>query len=120
MRATAQRVDRAPRRGTHLSLLADQKMNDGIPVPFFGRPAMTAPALAVLALRFDCDVLPARVERLDGAHFRLTVFPPSPLPRTGKPHADAAALMACVNGTLEAWIRDHPEQWLWVHRRWPD
>ena len=116
----ARRAIDARRRGTHLSLLADQKMNDGIPVPFFGRPAMTAPALAVLALRFDCDVLPARVERLDGAHFRLTVFPPLPLPRTGKPHADAAALMACVNGTLEAWIRDHPEQWLWVHRRWPD
>jgi KDO2-lipid IV(A) lauroyltransferase len=43
----------ALRRGTHLNLLVDQKMNDGIPVPFFGRPAMTAPALAVLALRFD-------------------------------------------------------------------
>jgi len=110
----------ALRRGTHLGLLADQKMNDGIPVPFFGRPAMTAPALAVLALRFDCDVLPLRVERLDGARFRVTVFPPLPLPRSGEPHADAAALMAQVNATLEAWIRDRPEQWLWVHRRWPD
>src|SRR6516165_2995318 len=110
----------ALRRGTHLGLLADQKMNDGIPVPFFGRPAMTAPALAVLALRFDCDVLPLRVERLDGARFRVTVFPPLPLPRSGEPHADAAALMAQVNATLEAWIRDRPEQWLWLHQRWPD
>ena len=110
----------ALRRGAHLTLLADQKMNDGIPVPFFGRPAMTAPALADLALRFDCDVLPARVERLDGARFRLTVSPPLPLPQSGEPHADAAALMAGVNATLEAWIRDRPEQWLWVHRRWPD
>ena len=42
-------------------------MNDGIPAPFSGCSAMTAPALAVLALRFDGDVLPARVERLDGA-----------------------------------------------------
>jgi KDO2-lipid IV(A) lauroyltransferase len=110
----------ALRRGTHLGLLADQKMNDGIPVPFFGRLAMTAPALAVLALRFDCDVLPLRVERLAGARFRVTVFPPLPLPRSGEPHADAAALMAQVNTTLEAWIRDRPEQWLWLHRRWPD
>ena len=61
-------------------MLADQKLNEGIPVPFFGRPAMTATALALLALHFDCDVLPARVERLRGAHFRLTVFPPVPLP----------------------------------------
>ena len=116
----ARRAIAALRRGTHLGLLADQKMNDGIPVPFFGRLAMTAPALAILALRFDCDVLPLRVERLNGAHFRITVFPPLPLPRTGEPHTDAAALMARVNATVEEWIRDRPEQWLWVHRRWPD
>jgi KDO2-lipid IV(A) lauroyltransferase len=116
----ARRAIAALRGGTHLTLLADQKMNDGIPVPFFGRLAMTAPALAVLALRFDCDVLPARVERLDGARFRLTVFPPLPVTRSSEPHSDAAALMARVNAMLETWIRDRPEQWLWLHQRWPD
>ncbi|MBV8133247.1 MAG: lauroyl acyltransferase [Alphaproteobacteria bacterium] len=116
----ARRAIATLRRGAHLTMLADQKMNDGIPVPFFGRPAMTAPALAALALRFDCDVLPARVERLGGAHFRLTVSPPLPLPRSGNSHADAAALMAQVNAILETWIRDRPEQWFWVHRRWSD
>src|SRR5271168_1923733 len=114
----ARRAIAALRRGAHLTMLADQKMNDGIPVPFFGRPAMTTSALAALALRFSCDVLPARVERLGGAHFRLTVFPPLPLPHRGDSHADAAALMAQVNAILEAWIRDRPEQWFWVHRRW--
>jgi KDO2-lipid IV(A) lauroyltransferase len=107
-------------RGAHVTMLADQKMNDGIPVPFFGRPAMTASALAALALRFDCDVLPARVERLGGARFRLTVFPPLPLPRSGDHHADVATLMTRVNQTLEGWIRDRPQEWFWVHRRWPD
>jgi KDO2-lipid IV(A) lauroyltransferase len=116
----ARRAIAALRRGAHLTMLADQKMNDGVPVPFFGRPAMTAPALASLALRFDCDVLPARVERLRGAHFRLTVFPPLPLARSGDHHADVAVVMARVNKTLEAWIRDRPEQWFWLHRRWPD
>ena len=118
--AAARRAFAALYRGEHLTLLADQKLNDGIAVPFFGRPAMTAPALALLALRFDCDVLPARVERLKGAHFRLTVFPPLPLLRSGNPQADVAALTGRVNAILEAWIRDRPEQWLWVHRRWPD
>jgi len=108
------------RRGGHLTMLADQKMNDGIPVAFFGRPAMTSSALASLALRFECDVFPARVERLNGAHFRLTVFPPLPLPRSGDHHADVAALMARVNAILEDWVRDRPEQWFWLHRRWPD
>jgi KDO2-lipid IV(A) lauroyltransferase len=116
----ARRAIAVLRRGAHLTILADQKMNDGIPVPFFGRPAMTASALAALALRFDCDVLPARVERLGGARFRLTVFPPLPLPRSGDHHADVATLMTRVNQTLEDWIRDRPQEWFWVHRRWPD
>jgi KDO2-lipid IV(A) lauroyltransferase len=116
----ARRAIAVLRRGAHVTMLADQKMNDGIPVPFFGRPAMTASALAALALRFDCDVLPARVERLGGARFRLTVFPPLPLPRSGDHHADVATLMTRVNQTLEGWIRDRPQEWFWVHRRWPD
>jgi KDO2-lipid IV(A) lauroyltransferase len=108
------------RRGAHLGLLADQKLNDGIPVPFFGRPAMTAPGLARLALHFDCAVVPARVERVGGARFRLTIQPPLPLPRTGDRTADIATLMAEVNRTLESWIRERPEQWFWLHQRWPD
>jgi Kdo2-lipid IVA lauroyltransferase/acyltransferase len=118
--AAARRAFAALSRGEHLTMLADQKLNDGIPVPFFGRPAMTAPALALLALRFDCDVLPARVERLAGARFRLTVFAPLPLRRSGDSRADVAELTARVTAILEAWIRDRPELWLWVHRRWPD
>jgi Kdo2-lipid IVA lauroyltransferase/acyltransferase len=116
----ARRAVATLRHGAHLTMLADQKLNDGIPVPFFGRPAMTTSALASLALRFDCDVLPARVERLNGAHFRLTVFPALPLPRSGNSPEDVAALMAQVNAILESWIRDRPEEWFWVHRRWSD
>jgi len=116
----SRRAVAALRRGGHVSLLADQKLNEGIAVPFFGRPAMTAPALALLALRFDCTVLPARVERLCGARFRLTLYPPLDVPRTGGRDADIMAMMTAVNATLEAWIRERPEQWFWVHSRWPD
>jgi KDO2-lipid IV(A) lauroyltransferase len=116
----ARRAIAVLRRGTHLTMLADQKMNDGIPIPFFGRMAMTASALASLGIRFDCDILPARVERLGGARFRLTVFPPLPLPRSGDHHANVATLMTRVSQTLEAWIRDRPGEWFWLHRRWPD
>ena len=116
----SRRAFAALRRGGHLALLADQKLNDGIAVPFFGRPAMTAPALAVLALRFDCDVLPVRVERLCGARFRLTVHPKLPLPHGGDRDANTLALMTEVNRVLECWIRERPEQWFWLHRRWPD
>ena len=118
--AVGRRAVAALRRGAHLAILVDQKLNEGIPVRFFGRPAMTAPTVALLALRFDCDVLPVRVERVCGVRFRLTVEPPLKLPDTGDRAADVAAIMAAVNGTLERWIRERPEQWFWVHRRWPD
>ena len=116
----SRRAVAALRRGGHLSMLVDQKLNDGIAVPFFGRSAMTAPALALLALHYDCDVLPARVERVGGARFRLTIYPPLELPKSGDRAADVLALMTAVNATLEAWIRERPEQWFWLHRRWPD
>ena len=116
----SRRAVAALRRGGHLSMLVDQKLNDGIAVPFFGRRAMTAPALALLALHYDCDVLPARVERFEGVRFRLTIYPPLELPKSGNRNADVLGLMTAVNATLEGWIRERPEQWFWLHRRWPD
>jgi len=110
----------ALREGRALCMLVDQKMNDGIPVPFFGRDAMTAPALAVLALRYDCAVVPIRMQRTKGAHFRMVSEPPLTLPKTGNNDADRRALMIEVNAIVERWVRERPEQWLWLHRRWPD
>ncbi len=107
------------REGRSVGMLVDQKMNDGIAVPFFGRDAMTAPALAELARKFDCPVIPSRTERLGGARFRCTFHPPLTPPAAADRQAQVAAMMAQVNRILEAWIRERPGQWLWVHNRWP-
>ncbi|MGE5539850.1 MAG: lipid A biosynthesis lauroyl acyltransferase [Gemmatimonas sp.] len=106
--------------GGHLGLLPDQKMNDGIAVPFFGRPAMTAPAVAQFALKYDCPLVPIHVVREGGFRFRIVVEPPLAIRRTGDRHADVAAVTAEVNRAIERWIRERPGQWLWLHRRWPD
>lgn len=105
--------------GGRLGMLMDQKMNDGIEARFFGRPAMTAPALAVLALRLRCPVIPGWVQRLGPARFRVTCEAPLALPDTGDRNADAGTLTQAMNDTLERWIRQRPEGWLWLHRRWP-
>lgn len=107
------------KEGGVMGLLVDQKMNDGIPVPFFGRNAWTAPALAKLALRYNAVVIPWRVERLPRSTFRLRVFPAMELPATGDPVDDVRRVMTEVNALLERWIRDTPGQWFWLHRRWP-
>lgn len=106
--------------GGHVGMLVDQKMNDGIQVPFFGRDAMTAPAVARFALKFGCPVVPARVDRVHGAHFRLTLLPPMDLPDSGDTHADTLDMMTRINAIIEDWIRADPGRWLWLHKRWPD
>ena len=111
---------RALKRGANVAMVVDQKMNDGISVPFLGRKAMTAPALAELALRYKCPIVPARVERLQGAHFRLTFLPPLQIQNSGNKEADILEIMTEVNVLLGEWISEKPEQWLWVHNRWPD
>ena len=116
----AREMVRALGEGSHIALLVDQKLNTGIPVPFFGRDAMTAPAVAAFALRHDCPVWPIRVERLRGVSFRVTVFPRLAMPAEGSRDERIHAIMVAINGILEGWIRERPEQWLWLHRRWPD
>eukprot|EP01037_Dinobryon_pediforme_P016986 gene16986-17174_t len=106
-------------RGGHLGMLVDQKMNDGIAVPFFGRMAMTAPAAAAFALRYRCPVIPGHVERLGPARFRVVTEPPMTLPNTGDRQADLLSLTTEMNAILERWIRARPGEWLWLHRRWP-
>jgi len=104
-------------KGGFLGILADQKLDDGIPVPLFGRPAMTAPALAAFALRFRCPVIPAHAERLGPARLRVIVEDALTLPDSGHRASDIEALTRSVNACLEQWIRARPEGWLWLHRR---
>lgn len=106
-------------RGGMLGLLMDQKLNDGIAVPFFGRMAMTAPSAAAYALRFRCPLIPAHIRREGPARFRVIVEPPLALPDTDDRQADIAAVTLEINRALERWITDWPEGWLWLHRRWP-
>jgi Kdo2-lipid IVA lauroyltransferase/acyltransferase len=106
-------------KGGHVAMLVDQKLNDGIAVPFFGRDAMTAPAIARLALRFGCPIVPVRVERLKGARFRFTVLPRLELADKRETAANVRETMKRVTAVIESWAKARPEQWLWIHRRWP-
>ncbi len=107
------------RGGGQLGMLIDQKMNDGIEAKLFGHLAMTAPAAAAFALRFGCPLVPGVVQRLGPARFRVICEPPLAMPATGDRQSDIAQLTQQMNDCLERWIRAHPEQWLWLHRRWP-
>jgi KDO2-lipid IV(A) lauroyltransferase len=106
------------KQGGSIAMLMDQKLNEGVGVDFFGRKVMTAPAIAYFALKLHCALLPVQIERLKGAHFRMTVSPPLTVAVSGDKEKDILDILNQVNTHLETWIRAHPEQWLWIHRRW--
>lgn len=101
------------REGHAIGLLVDQKMNDGISVPFFGTEAMTPPALAQLSQRYDLPIISVRCERLEGPRFRIT------FEKFQANQLDTLSVMTSVNELIEDWICSRPSQWLWLHRRWP-
>jgi len=115
----AKRIFSLLRSGKAILLLADQKTNEGIPAPFFGRGAMTTPVPAMLALKLKLPIVFASNKRLNGARFRVTMHPPVEFTPSGDIDADTQALTAAINLRLEEIVRADPAQWLWIHRRWP-
>ena len=105
-------------RGEHVGLLVDQKFRRGINIPFFGKDAKTNPLLAKLARRYDCPVHGARTVRLPDGRFRLEITDELVLPRDKNGDVDIKGTTELVTNVVEGWVREYPEQWLWMHRRW--
>ena len=108
------------KRGERLGLLLDQKLNEGHPIPFFGRDAMTAIGPIELGLRLNAPILPVRIERIGKCRFRVTIQPPMESPNSGDLKADTVAVATDFTQRLEGWIRERPGEWFWVHKRWPN
>lgn len=107
--------------GRAVGMLIDRAVSDGGKlIPFFGREKLTTLMPAKLALKFDCDLIPAQVERIDGAHFRVTFHPPV---RAADPDGcksdQAVDIIRQVNQLFEGWIRQRPEDWFCSKRIWP-
>ncbi|MET0182489.1 MAG: lysophospholipid acyltransferase family protein [Caulobacterales bacterium] len=110
---------RALAKKQSVALMNDQKYNEGIAAPLFGYDCMTADGPTRIAMRFKTDLVPMSVKRLKGARFRVTCYDPLPLDHDAPPETEIPASVARINQFMEARIREAPEQWFWVHQRWP-
>lgn len=104
--------------GMNLGMLIDQRFGRGPRVPFFGHPVAANPFLARLARRFEAPVYGMRAIRLPGGRFRMMLEGPFELPRDAAGRIAIEPATAFLNQVIEGWIREHPGQWLWMHRRW--
>ncbi|MBX3495382.1 MAG: lysophospholipid acyltransferase family protein [Parvibaculum sp.] len=114
----ARLIVRLMRENKFVAMLADQKMNDGVEARLFGLRAMTTGAPAGLAVRYNVPIVPACIERLKGAHFRITVYNPITARPGADPFEDVMRITQEINDFLEARIRERPHEWFWMHNRW--
>ncbi len=112
------KVADALERGLHVGMLVDQYNVQGVEVTFFGRRTKANPMLARLARHFDCPIHGTRAIRLPGNRFRLELTEEIPPARLADGSIDVAGTMQRITDVVEGWIREYPEQWLWLHRRW--
>ena len=104
--------------GEHLGMLVDQHFSRGVDVTFFGRRCKANPSIARLARRFECPVVGVHVVRNPDRSFDIIGIGPLDLPRDGSGKIDVVAATQMMTDVIEGWIREHPGQWLWFHRRW--
>jgi len=102
----------------HLAMLIDQKLMEGIPVQFFGRPAMTPPAAARMAIKYAVPLVPVSIVRAEDGRFDLTVHEPVAPIISGNLQQDVFDTTQMMTGIIEDLVRRTPEQWLWLHNRW--
>jgi KDO2-lipid IV(A) lauroyltransferase len=112
------RLLKALENGQHVGMLVDQHYSKGVDVTFFGRPAKANPLLARLAQKIDCPIHGTRIVRLPNDRFRAEVTDEVEPVRDPSGKIDVQATTQKITTIIEGWIREHPEQWLWLHRRW--
>lgn len=110
-------IIRALRLHRPVGMMVDQKENGGIAVPFFHAPAMTTPIPVQLARKMDALLVLVRSRRTPEGGYQIDLLP-LPLP-SGMTEAEDATMVARINRQFEDWIRERPEDWFWVHKRWP-
>jgi KDO2-lipid IV(A) lauroyltransferase len=113
------KLGRALERGEHVAVLVDQHTSQGVDVVFFGRWAKANPLIAQLARLTGASIHGVRAIRLpDGNHFRGEFTDEIVPVRDQEGRIDIRATMQAITSVVEGWVREHPEQWLWLHRRW--
>jgi Kdo2-lipid IVA lauroyltransferase/acyltransferase len=119
-RRALQDILRLLRQGEGVAFLVDQNVQeqDGIFVDFFGRPAATTTVAAALAVKTGCALVPVHCEALPDGRYKFVYGRPLEWTASGNREADIARLTQELTTVIEGWVRQRPEQWLWMHRRW--
>jgi KDO2-lipid IV(A) lauroyltransferase len=108
----------ALQKGQHVAMLVDQHLTNGVDVTFFGRKTKANPMMARLLRQVECPIHGVRIIRLPGHRFRAELSEEVKPARDAEGKIDIQGTMQAITSVVEGWIREYPDQWLWLHRRW--
>jgi KDO2-lipid IV(A) lauroyltransferase len=112
------RLAEALQNGQHVAMLVDQYLTGGVEVTFFGRKTRANPMLARLLRKVECPIHGVRIIRLPGHRFGAELSEEVKPVRDASGQIDVQGTMQAITSVVEGWIREYPDQWLWLHRRW--
>jgi KDO2-lipid IV(A) lauroyltransferase len=112
------RLAQALQNGQHVAMLVDQYLTNGVEVTFFGRKTTANPMLARLRRQVDCPIHGTRIIRLPNNRFRAELSEEVKPVFDASGQIDIQGTMQAITNVVEDWVREYPEQWLWLHRRW--
>ena len=112
------RLAQALQNGQHVAMLVDQYLTNGVEVTFFGRKTTANPMLARLRRQVDCPIHGTRIIRLPNNRFRAELSEEVKPVFDASGQVDVQGTMQAITNVVEDWVREYPEQWLWLHRRW--
>jgi len=112
------RLAQALQNGQHVAMLVDQYLTNGVEVTFFGRKTTANPMLARLRRQVDCPIHGTRIIRLPNNRFRAELSEEVKPVFAASGQIDVQGTMQAITNVIEDWVREYPEQWLWLHRRW--
>jgi KDO2-lipid IV(A) lauroyltransferase len=104
--------------GKHVAMLVDQYLTNGVEVTFFGRKTTANPMLARLRRQVECPIHGTRIIRLPNNRFRAELSEEVKPAFDASGQIDVRGTMQAITDVVEDWVREYPEQWLWLHRRW--
>ena len=112
------RLAQALQNGQHVAMLVDQYLTNGVEVNFFGRKTTANPMLARLRRQVECPIHGTRIIRLPNNRFRAELSEEVKPAFDASGQIDVQGTMQAITDVVEGWVREYPEQWLWLHRRW--
>ena len=102
------------KNGSSIALMIDQRVREGISAPFFNKYASTTTIPAQLVKKYNCEIVPIYIERIDKIFFKMYVSKPINFQKNN----NISNITLKLNQILEKMILKNVDQWIWTHNRW--